>query len=81
MYIVIELQTFTDGNIGNFTFAYADRLQAESKMHSLLAVAATSALPRHAVVLLDNSGTRLDGGCYIHVEPEPETEPEVEPDE
>ena len=66
MYIVIEIQTMQNGNIGNFVFSYADRNQAEAKMHSLLAVAATSSLPRHAVSLLDNAGSRLAGGCYVH---------------
>lgn len=66
MYIVIELQTMQDRSIGNFVFAFADRNEAEAKMHTLLAEAAVSTLPRHAVTLLDNAGSRLDGGCYVH---------------
>ena len=66
MYIVIELQTFSDGTIGNFVFTYEERNDAEAKMHAILASAAISELPRHATVLLDNNGARLDGKCYVH---------------
>lgn len=65
-YLVIEIQTNLDGTIGNSVFAYDNRNEAEAKMHNLLSVAAVSSLPRHAVVLLDNAGSRLGGDCYVH---------------
>lgn len=65
-FLVVEIQTMPDGAIGNLAFAYSDRNEAESKMHALLSTAAVSTLPRHSVVLLDNAGSRLAGGCYVH---------------
>ena len=73
-YLVVELQTFQNGQIATNSFGYADptmtdkerELQAKAKMHDLLAVAALSSLPVHAVSLLDNSGSRVDGGCFVH---------------
>ena len=76
MYIVIEIQTMQDGSIGNFVFSYDDRNEAEAKMHTVLATAALSSLPRYAAVLLDNNGSRLGGDVYIH-ESEPEEELEA----
>lgn len=65
-YIVIEIQTNSDGTIGNIVTAYADRNQAESAYHSVLASAALSKLPRHAAVLVMNDGTLLESRCYEH---------------
>jgi len=78
-YIVMEIQTNSDGTVGNFVFAYTNRDEAEAKMHTILASAAVSNLPRHAAVLFDNNGTRLDGKVYLHdISPEePEEEPEA----
>lgn len=68
MYIVIELQTNTDGAVGNLVYQYASRDEAESKFHSILAAAAISALPVHAAVMLTNAGTMVRSEYYRHGE-------------
>lgn len=65
-YIVIEIQTNTDGTVGNFVWHYADRMQAESKYHSVLAAAAISALPRHAATMLADDGSYIQHQCFEH---------------
>lgn len=67
-YIVIELQTNTDGTVGNLVYAYTDRYQAEQKYHLVLAAAAVSALPVHAAVLLTGDGRLVASMAYRHGE-------------
>lgn len=66
MYIVVEIQTNADGTVGNLVFAYADKNEAYSKYHSILASAAISALPKHAAVILQNDGLPLEFRCFEH---------------
>ncbi len=77
-YLVTEIQTFDTGAIATPSYAYDDRLTAESKYHALLSGAAVSALPLHAVVLMTSDGRVVTSQAYRHeVEtPEPEVEPE-----
>ena len=63
-YIVIEIQTNSDGTVGNLVNAYADRMQAEQQYHTVLASAAVSALPVHAAVLLTNDGRLIASQAY-----------------
>jgi protein-L-isoaspartate O-methyltransferase len=65
-YIVIEIQTATDGTVGNIVTAHETRSEAESKYHSVLAAAAVSAMPQHAAALLASDGTLIDSRCYEH---------------
>lgn len=67
-YIVIELQTNTDGTVSNLVYAYTDRNEAEQKYHLVLSSAAVSSLPAHAAVLLTSDGRMLASQCYRHVE-------------
>lgn len=67
-YIVIELQTNTDGTVGNLVYSYTDRNEAEQKYHLILSSAAVSQLPAHAAVLLTGDGRMLASQCYRHVE-------------
>ena len=50
-YIVIELQTATDGSVANIVTVKDTRNEADSTFHSILAAAALSNLPSHAAVL------------------------------
>ena len=68
MYIVIELQTSASGTVSNLVYSYADRSQAESKYHTILASAAVSQLPSHAAALMTAEGQLLERKCYHHVE-------------
>lgn len=66
MYIVVEIQTNADSTVGNLVFAYADKNEAYSKYHSILAAAAVSILPKHAAVILQNDGLPLEFRCFEH---------------
>ena len=66
MYIVIELQTNTDGSVGNFVWAFSSKEQAFAKYHSVLSAAAVSALPVHAAVILDNHGLQIAAQAFEH---------------
>ena len=80
-YIVMEIQTFDTGAISTPTYAYDNRLTAESKYHALLSGAAISALPLHAVVLMTSDGRMVQSQSYRHeVEATPEEE-ETTPEE
>lgn len=72
-YIVMEIQTNSDGTVGNLVTAHDTRNAAESAYHGVLAAAAISALPTHAAVLLTSEGSMLDTRCYVH-EQEPAEE-------
>lgn len=65
-YIVFEIQTNSDGTVGNLVSAYDTRNGAESAYHTVLAAAAVSELPCHAAVLMTNEGFVLDSKCYRH---------------
>ena len=66
MYIVIELQTNTEGVVGNIVYAYNTRLEAESKYHEILSYAARSSLPTHAAVILTGMGQMIASEYYVH---------------
>lgn len=66
MYIVLELQTNSDGSVGNFVWAYATQEQAFAKYHAVLSAAAVSALPVHAAVILDNHGLQIAAQSFEH---------------
>lgn len=66
MFIVIEIQTNSDGTVGNFVWQYSSLPEAESKYHTVLAAAAISALPKHACVLLNEEGVLFRTQCYEH---------------
>lgn len=68
MYIVIELQTYDNGTVGNFVFAFSNYYDAEAKYHTLLSVAAVSALPVHAVAMITNAGHMIKSEYYRHGE-------------
>lgn len=80
-YIVTEIQTFEGGNISTPSYAYDDRLAAESKYHALLSSAAISKLPLHAVVLMTSDGRIVASQSYSHPVEEPVPEEETTPEE
>lgn len=82
-FYVIEIQTYQDGTFGDIKhIAYDEdpgvaRLKGEAKWHEIMASAAVSTLPCHAVTLLTTDGRCIMHGCYRHaVQPESTTEPE-----
>ena len=72
-YYVYEIQEYADGTYGDLKhIAYDEdpekaRLKAESKYHEVLAAAAISDLPCHAVVVVSSDGFPLMHQCYKHI--------------
>lgn len=67
-YVVIEIQTLSDGQISCLATPYDSQMQAESSYHSVLAAAALSNLPRHAAVLMTSDGSVQASQYYEHGE-------------
>lgn len=74
MYIVIELQTNSDGSVGNLVWSYTSREEAFSKYFLILSAAAISSLPVHAAVILDNTGLQIASQYFKHETEQEETE-------
>lgn len=74
-YLVVEIQTNSDGAVGNLVWAYDTRDAAESKYHAVLSAAAISGLPMHSAILLGNDAFAFESRCYTHEEaPQEEVE-------
>ena len=71
-YVVIEIQNMSDGGMATPAYSYSDLNSAEAKYHTILAVAAKSALPKHACILMSDEGFPLRHECYIHEVETPE---------
>lgn len=71
MFYVIEIQT-QDSTGAVIPFCFADRNQAEAKYHTLLAVCATSSVPKHGAMLFNDDGFIIKSEVYNHVQPDPE---------
>jgi hypothetical protein len=68
-----------NGIVGNNTWAYYDRADAETKFYQVLAEVVKSPVLVHTVMLMTDEGFVLDVKCYKH-EPAPEPAPEPEPE-
>ena len=66
MFIVIELQTNASREVATLVNSYAEQSEAESKFHQILSFAATSELPVHGAVMLDETGMALRQEAYRH---------------
>lgn len=66
MYIVIELQKNTQGEVANIVTAFSNLPEAESKYHSILAAAAVSDLPVHSAIIVSEEGFSVASKCYKH---------------
>lgn len=73
MLILHEIQTTANGTALVPAKTYTDRNEAESAFHTALAAAAISAVPVHAVVLMDEHGNTLRREFYEHIQEEQET--------
>lgn len=73
-YVVVEIQTYTDGKIGSLVTGFDTYNEAASKYHTVLAAAAMSKLPVHAAVLLDNQGGARASQYFTHEQQEEENE-------
>lgn len=67
MFIIIEMQTQTDGTVAIVPpVQKTDRLEAQSVYHQALSYAAVSKLPKHSVAILDEEGSVIESRCYFH---------------
>ena len=66
MFIVVGLQTNFDGQVANLVTSFANKQEAESKYHQILASAATSSLYIHAAVMLNERGEAEKNEFYRH---------------
>ena len=72
MYIIQEIQTTSGSTALLPAITKADRNEAESVFHSILASAAISSVGVHTVLLYDEHGTVLRREFYEHLPGEPE---------
>lgn len=64
MFIVIEIQKNSSGQIATLVNAYDNHNTAEQKYHTVLAAASVSGLPSHAAVMLLENGQEIKHECY-----------------
>ena len=64
MYIVQEIQTNDNGQIGILSYQYENKKEAESKYYLILSAAAVSTLPVHSAMLFTNEGTVVLNTCF-----------------
>ena len=72
-YLVVEIQTYQNGNVGVLINDYDSIEQANNKYYTILAAAAISELPQHAAVMFDNAGGVIKSEC-LGVNPSEEEE-------
>lgn len=66
MFIVIELQTDSEGNVANLVTSHKERNDAEAKYHQILMAGAKSTLSCHSAVMLDERGNLEKSEYYLH---------------
>lgn len=66
-FIVLEIQTNSDGTVGTLINSYDNRADAESKYHLVLSAAALSQLPLHACVMMTNDGQVINRHHYGNI--------------
>lgn len=71
-FIVLEIQSADSVSV--ITNNYDERLDAESKFHTILAAAAISSVPKHSASLLTDEGEVIKSQCYTHKQEEPVNE-------
>ena len=78
-YIVNEIQTYANGQVGTLTYSFDTPNEADNKYYTVLASAAISTLPCHAVIQYTEQGFPLRYDHYEHEQPnEPQGEGESE---
>lgn len=73
-YLVIEIQKFANGSMSTPAYAYDNVQSAEAKYHTILAAAATSSLPVHSCVMINEEGYFIKSESFHHKEEQTETE-------
>ena len=78
MYIVLEAQTYNDGNVSTIVSSYANENEAESQYHRVLMSAAISDVPMHTCFMLTSDGYVVKTECYKHEVEETQDEGQVD---
>lgn len=65
MFVVLEIQK-SENSLSVLHFEYTDRGTAENKYHTVLAAAATSSVPIHSAVMLNEYGMIVKNEYYEH---------------
>lgn len=60
MFLVVEIQTYTDGKMACLTYIKDTLKEAQSKYHEVLAAAALSGLPAHSAAILTREARTLE---------------------
>lgn len=65
-YLVIEIQTTSDGTVSNIVTAYDSLAAAESNYYAVLSAAAVSAVYSHGAVLITDDCRPVMNNVYKH---------------
>lgn len=68
MFVVLELQRTGENTLGTIISTHETRNEAEQKYHQVLAAAAVSNIDIHSAVMLSETGQRIKGESYAHVD-------------
>lgn len=66
VFVVMEIQTDSEGIVQTLVTQHATRREAESKFYTVLSYAAISEVATHAAVLLDSRGNYIMSQSYVH---------------
>ena len=66
MFIVIEAQTHSNGDVNVFTNSYGDRTSADNKYYTILADAAVSTVFIHSATMITSEGYYIKSEHYEH---------------
>ena len=66
MYIVIELQTNDEGQVGTLVNSYETKTDADSKYFQILATAAKSNFACHAATIINEEGYPIRCEAFRH---------------
>ena len=68
MYIVLETQTNSEGQVATLINQFEDEFAADSKFHQILASAAISDIPIHTAFILTDDGRAIRAESYKHID-------------
>jgi len=67
-FIVVEIQTTSEGVVATIVNDYDDQKLAEARFHTILAAAAVSVgLAKHSAIMFNEEGFPLRHECYNHI--------------
>lgn len=64
MFLVLEIQKNSEGQLAALVTQHEDIREAKSKYHAVLSVAAKSGLPRHSAAIIHEDGHSIYNESY-----------------